>query len=123
MRKINVGLIGFGNVGSGVVKILCDKKAFLSDKIGLEINIKKICDLDIISKRNVNIDKSILSKNVKDINSMTKDAIFTYFKIPAHLCNDSLVKANNEPKFINLKIFKKMMEWNFEEEKIWDALN
>lgn len=26
-------------------------------------------------------------------------------------------------KFINLKIFKKMIEWNFEEEKIWDALN
>lgn len=26
-------------------------------------------------------------------------------------------------KFINLKIFKKMMEWGFDEEKIWEALN
>ncbi|MCX6786095.1 MAG: type II toxin-antitoxin system HicA family toxin [Candidatus Komeilibacteria bacterium] len=25
-------------------------------------------------------------------------------------------------KFINMKIFKKMMEWGFEEERIWDAL-
>lgn len=26
-------------------------------------------------------------------------------------------------KFINLKIFKKMLEWGFEEKEIWDALN
>ncbi len=26
-------------------------------------------------------------------------------------------------KFINMKIFKKMLEWSFEEEQIWDALN
>ncbi len=25
-------------------------------------------------------------------------------------------------KFINIKIFKKMMEWGFEEEQIWEAL-
>lgn len=26
-------------------------------------------------------------------------------------------------KFINLKIFKKLMEWGFSEEDIWNALN
>ncbi len=67
MKKINVGLIGFGNVGSGVVKILRDKKSFLSDKIGLEININKICDKDIASKRSVNVDKHILTNNVEKI--------------------------------------------------------
>lgn len=25
-------------------------------------------------------------------------------------------------KFINIKIFKKMLEWGFDEEKIWEAL-
>ena len=29
---------------------------------------------------------------------------------------------NNLHKFINMKIFKKMMEWGFEEEQIWEAL-
>ena len=29
---------------------------------------------------------------------------------------------NNLHKFINMKIFKKMLEWGFEEEQIWDAL-
>jgi len=67
MRKINLGLIGFGNVGSGVVKILRDKKAFLTGKTGLDISIKKICDKDITSKRCVAVDKKILSKDTGQI--------------------------------------------------------
>ncbi|MDD2751918.1 MAG: homoserine dehydrogenase [Candidatus Omnitrophica bacterium] len=67
MKKINIGLIGFGNVGSGVVKILRDKKVYLSEKIGLEINLKKICDKDLSSKRNVHIDKDLLTADAKDI--------------------------------------------------------
>jgi len=67
MEKINVGLIGFGNVGSGVVKILCDKKTLLSNKTGLEINIKKICDKDIISKRTISVERSLITRDVKVI--------------------------------------------------------
>jgi homoserine dehydrogenase len=67
MKKINVGLIGFGNVGSGTVKILSDRKSFLSNKIGLEINIKKICDKDMNSKRNVLVDKKLLTADPKEI--------------------------------------------------------
>ena len=67
MKKINLGLIGFGNVGSGVVKVLRERKTFLSEKISLEINIKKICDKDIVSKRNISIDKQLLTKNASEI--------------------------------------------------------
>ncbi len=67
MKKIHVGLVGFGNVGSGVVKILRDKKKLLSEKIGLEINIKKICDKDLVSRRAVSVDKDLLTSRVQDI--------------------------------------------------------
>ena len=67
MRKINIGIIGFGTVGSGVVRILRDKKAFLAAKTGIEINIRKIRDKDLASKRNVNIDKRLLTKDTKEI--------------------------------------------------------
>ena len=64
---MNIGLIGFGNVGSGVVKILREKKNFLAEKIGVEINIKKICDKDILSKRSVSIDKGLLTSKASEI--------------------------------------------------------
>lgn len=67
MKKINVGLIGFGNVGSGLVKILQDRKNFLSEKVGLDITLKKICDKDTASKRTVSIDKGLLTKDAKEI--------------------------------------------------------
>ncbi|MFA5429961.1 MAG: homoserine dehydrogenase [Candidatus Omnitrophota bacterium] len=66
-RKINIGLIGFGNVGAGMIKILRDKKAMLREKTGMEIVLKKVCDKDISSKRGVSLDKSLLTANVSDI--------------------------------------------------------
>lgn len=67
MKRVNIGLIGFGNVGSGVVKIINERKTYLSDKTGSQIYIKKICDKDIASKRKVSVDKSILTNNVIEI--------------------------------------------------------
>ncbi len=67
MKKINVGIIGFGNVGSGVIRILQERSGLLSQKVGLGIRVKKICDKDILSKRNVKINRGLLSKNPLDI--------------------------------------------------------
>ena len=67
MRKINIGIIGFGNIGTGVVKILQQRKSLLSQKIGVEIVIKKICDKDITTKRDVNIDKNFLTREASEI--------------------------------------------------------
>ncbi|MCX5700210.1 MAG: homoserine dehydrogenase [Candidatus Omnitrophica bacterium] len=67
MKKINVGLIGFGNVGVGVIKILRERKALLIEKIGIDIAVKKVCDQDITSKRNVSLDKDLLTRDAKEV--------------------------------------------------------
>ena len=67
MKVINVGLIGFGNVGTGLVKILKDKQPILKEKIGVKVVLKKICDKDLNSKRGVLVDRDILTSNPKDI--------------------------------------------------------
>ena len=67
MKKIYIGLIGFGNVGCGVVKILRDRKRLLTEKIGSEIVIKKICDKDITSKRSVSVPREMLTTDISQI--------------------------------------------------------
>jgi homoserine dehydrogenase len=47
MKKIlNVGLIGFGTVGSGVYSLLKDNKEITGLRTGIDIVIKTICDLN-----------------------------------------------------------------------------
>jgi len=67
MRKINIGLIGFGNVGCGVIKILQQRRSLLAQKIGIEICVTKICDKDITTKRDVSVDKILLTRNPDEI--------------------------------------------------------
>ena len=42
MKKIDVGIVGYGVVGNGVAKILEEKKELLRKKSGVEINLKKV---------------------------------------------------------------------------------
>ncbi len=67
MRKVNIGIIGFGNIGSGVVKILSGRKSLLAQKIETEIVIKKICDKDLAKKRDVSVDKALLTGDAYEI--------------------------------------------------------
>jgi homoserine dehydrogenase len=67
MRMINLGLIGYGNVGSGVLKILRNKRTFLSERIGVEINIKKVCDKDVTLKKEIIADGKVFTKDASEI--------------------------------------------------------
>ncbi len=70
MRQINVGIIGFGTVGTGVVKLLTESRELISSRIGAELHIKYVADLDIERDRGVKIDKSVL---VTDIDTVVSD--------------------------------------------------
>ena len=100
MKKINVGLIGLGTVGVGVVKILRERKTLLSEKIGVEINIKKICDKDITTKRKVTLDKNILTRNANDILNDPGIDIVVELIGGIHPAKDFIVEALNKGKNI-----------------------
>ena len=40
-----------------------------------------------------------------DVNEMVKDAIFTYYEIPPHLANDSLIRGENEPVTVRWRVY------------------
>lgn len=67
MERIDVGLIGFGTVGSGVVEVLRNRAKLLEKKLGVRIHLKKICDINLRRKRIVQVDSSLLTKDAKQI--------------------------------------------------------
>lgn len=66
-NEIKVGLIGFGNIGAGVVRLLQDNAETVQQKVGRRITLKRIADLDITSDRGVTVDPALLTTNVNDI--------------------------------------------------------
>ena len=67
MKPINIGLIGWGTVGSGVVKILLEDQDFIQKKLEGPLILKKIADLDLEAPRPVKVDPSILTTEADDI--------------------------------------------------------
>ncbi len=46
MNKINLGIIGYGQIGKELVSVLLKKKSELKRKIEVDVNIDSICDID-----------------------------------------------------------------------------
>jgi homoserine dehydrogenase len=66
-KQINVGLIGLGTVGTGVLKIFNNMAKHIEERAGAPVIIKKIVTKDASKAKDVKFDKSILSKNLSDI--------------------------------------------------------
>ncbi|MFZ5867050.1 MAG: homoserine dehydrogenase [Thermodesulfobacteriota bacterium] len=67
MNEICVGLIGFGIVGSGVVKILQENKEIIEARVGFPLKLKRIADLDVTTDRGVRVDPSVLTTDVRQV--------------------------------------------------------
>lgn len=66
-NEINIGLIGFGTIGAGVVEIFNKNQKIISQKVGKNVNLKKIADLDITTDRGVKVDSKILTTDVNEV--------------------------------------------------------
>ncbi|MCX5849640.1 MAG: homoserine dehydrogenase [Deltaproteobacteria bacterium] len=67
MKDINIGLIGFGTIGTGVVKLLRQNEELISRKLGARLVLKKIADIDITASRSVKINKNLLTTDAREI--------------------------------------------------------
>jgi len=66
-KEIKVGLIGFGTIGSGVVKVLQRNAALIEKRMGARLVLKKIADIDTVSDRGVKVRPGLLTKNVEEV--------------------------------------------------------
>ncbi len=65
--KVNVGLVGFGVIGVGMVALLQQYSRLLEQRSGVEILLRRVVDIDITQTRAVEVDRSLLSTNYLDI--------------------------------------------------------
>jgi homoserine dehydrogenase len=67
MREIKVGLIGFGTVGSGVVRILQKNSRLIEKRMGAKLVVKRIADIDLKTDRGVKVKPGVLTRRAEDV--------------------------------------------------------
>ena len=66
-KMISIGLIGFGTVGTGVVKLLQENGDLIAGRLGAEIRLQRIADIDIRKSRGIQVDEALLTTDAADI--------------------------------------------------------
>lgn len=67
MNTVKVGLMGFGNIGTGTYKTLEMNKTIISKNAGVDIEITKILEKDVNRDRGVTVSKDQFTQNPNDI--------------------------------------------------------
>src|SRR5512139_721626 len=62
-REVRVGLIGFGTIGTGVVKLLQRHQTGIRARLGARLTLARIADIDLKRDRGVKVDAGILTSD------------------------------------------------------------
>jgi len=75
-KRVGVGLIGFGTVGSGVAKILLENAELIRRRVGVPVELIRIADLDITRDRGIRLPSGMLTADARQIlNDPTIDIV------------------------------------------------
>ncbi len=66
-RAIRVGLIGFGTIGTGVVKLLKKNREQIRDRVGAPVELVRIADIDTVRDRGVKLARGVLVPDARQI--------------------------------------------------------
>ncbi len=67
MKEVGVGILGFGTVGAGVAEGLLRNRKVMSERLGVDIVLRKIADLDITTDRGVAVDPDVLTTDAQGV--------------------------------------------------------
>jgi homoserine dehydrogenase len=66
-RAVRVGLIGFGTIGTGVIKLLHRQQAQIRARVGARLTLARIADIDLRTDRGVRVDRRLLTNDAEQL--------------------------------------------------------
>ncbi|MCU0587610.1 MAG: homoserine dehydrogenase [Syntrophobacteraceae bacterium] len=67
MRSIGVGLIGWGTVGCGVIRVLDENAEAIASRLGVRLELRRVADMDLERSRPVAVSQGLLTSRAEDI--------------------------------------------------------
>ncbi|MBU3179054.1 homoserine dehydrogenase [Clostridium estertheticum] len=123
MEKVKIAILGFGNVGTGVWKILHENKKEIMKRSNYEIEVTKILVKDINKKRDIEVDTGILTDNIDDIINDESIKIVVELIGGSSEAKDYMIRAMKAKKHIVTANKLVIANWSKELFKIADTEN
>ena len=60
MKQIQIGLLGCGTVGTGVARLLKENKDLISKRVGADLALKWVADVDVETDRGIQFDEGVM---------------------------------------------------------------
>jgi homoserine dehydrogenase len=67
MKRLAIGLIGLGTVGSGVVQLIKSRHRFVQEKFGVDLRLKTVCDLKIAPQVKGMLGKTVFTRDFRSV--------------------------------------------------------
>ena len=67
MKTFNIGLLGCGTVGTGVAKILLESKDLLRARVGADMNLLRVADVDVESDRGIRFENGVFTTDAQAV--------------------------------------------------------
>ena len=122
MKTIKIGLLGLGNIGTGVYKVLEMNRAGIEAAAGAQVIISKILEKDVGKKRDIPVEPREFTQNPDEIlNDPEIDVVIellggvqpaTSFMLDAMRNKKHVVTANKAAIAANYELLKKCAEGN-----------
>ena len=65
--RVGVGVVGFGTVGTGVVKILVENAGLIRRRVGVPIEVVRVADVDVTRDRGIALPSGVLVNDAKQV--------------------------------------------------------
>jgi homoserine dehydrogenase len=67
ISRVGVGIVGFGTVGTGVIRILLENAGLIRRRVGVPIELVRVADLDVTRDRGVTLPPGVLINDAKAV--------------------------------------------------------
>ena len=66
-RKVKIGLVGFGTIGSGIAKLIIENADLIAARTGLRLELACVVDIDTTSERPIKLPEGLLTDNLNKL--------------------------------------------------------
>ncbi len=99
-HTIRIGVAGLGTVGTGLAKILIEKRAMLAERAGVELELKRICVRNPDAPRGVSLPRDMITTEIEELISAPDIDLFVELIGGLEPARSYIVKALENGKHV-----------------------